>query len=235
MIHGGNMITLDLPDTPFFRAELTPDSRQVRGSRAGELAQPPRSWIELGQATAVRLTGTMADDKELANYIAAEEGKFQYSYVRFGCSFYSSGGEQFDQAWLEVELTSDSPDAAIAWSMMPDNVHESVKRTTTAKLGAQLQFLSSEMAEAEQVDEKLYSIRGYREGTARPFWEMKRTDLASLDGLFRFHLVVRSPHDRDTRGTVKLTTMIGARKFLVFHTQRPADAPLQEFHLTAIK
>jgi hypothetical protein len=194
-------------------------------------AHPPHSWIELGQATAVRLTSKMADDKELANYIAAEKGKFHYDYVRLGCSFYPSGGERFDQAWLEVELTTVSPDSAIAWSMIPDNANDPVQYTSTAKIGANLKFLSSEMQEQEQFSKKLYSIRGYREGSAKPFWEMKRTDLADLDGLFRFHLVVRSPHGQITTGSVKLSTMIGTRKYLVFHSQRRANAPLQEFHL----
>jgi hypothetical protein len=228
------MFTIDLPDPPLFRAELSPDSRQVRGGKVS--AQPPSSLIELGQPTVIPLTSKLAeDDKELAGYIAAEKGKFQYSYVRLVCSFYPSGGEQFDQAWLEVELTSDSPKSAIAWSMIPDNVHESVKRTSTAKVGAALKFLSSEMQEAQQVDEKLYSIRGYREGTAKPFWEMKRTDLATLDGLFRFHLVVRSPYKQETTGKVKFSTMIGTRKFLVFYKQRQEDVPVQEFYLTSSK
>jgi hypothetical protein len=229
------MITIDLPDTTFFRADLTPESRSVRGGPNSEPTGSPGSWIELAQATAVRLTSKMADDKELANYIAAEKGLFRYDYVRLGCSFYSAEGERFDKAWMEVDLTSDAPDTAIAWSMLPDNVHESVKRTSKAKIGSKLQFLSSEMAEEEQVDQKLYSIRGYREGSARPFWEMRQTSLANLDGLFRFHLIVRSVHNQETRGIVRLSTMIGARKYLVFHSQRQADAPLQEFRLAAGK
>ncbi|HEX7999970.1 MAG TPA: hypothetical protein VF528_16395 [Pyrinomonadaceae bacterium] len=228
------MITIDLPDPPLFRVELTPDSRQVRSGEAS--VQPPSSSIELGQPTVVRLTSkTAQDDKELASYIAAEKGKFQYNYVRLVCSFYPSEGEQFDKAWLEVELASDSPKSAIAWSMNPNNVHESVKRTSTAKVGAALKFLSSEMSESAQVDEKLYSIRGYREATAKPFWEMKRTDLATLDGLFHFHLVVRSPYQEETRGTVKFSTTIGTRRFLVFYDQRPKDVPVEEFYLGAIK
>ncbi len=228
------MITIDLPDPPLFPVELAPDSRQVRGGEA--TTRPPSSSIELGQPMVVRLTSkTAQDDKELASYIAAEKGKFQYNYVRLVCSLYPSGGEQFDQAWLEVELTSDSPKSAIAWSMIPDSVHESVKRTSTAKVGAALKFLSSEMQEAEQVDEKLYSIRGYREGTGKPFWEMKRTDLATLDGLFRFHLVVRSPCHEETKGTVKFSTTIGARKFFVFYNQRQENVPVQEFYLNATK
>lgn len=226
------MITIDLPDETYFRAELTPDPRQVRGDTRTGPTTTPQSYIDLAPATPVRLTEQIAQtDEELANYIAAEKGKFQYNYVRLGCSFYPAKGERFDQAWLEVELTPGAPAGAIAWSMVPDNVHESVKHTSKAKIGATVKLLSSEMEAGEEFDEKLYSIRGYREGTSKPFWEMKRTDRADLNGLFRFHLVIRSPHDQETKGVVKLSTMIGSRKFLVFHSQRSADAPLQEFHL----
>jgi hypothetical protein len=230
------MITIDLPDEPYFRAELTLDPRQLRADTPGGPSVPPESWIDLAPVTAIRLTKQMADDdEELSHYIAAEKGKFQYSYVRFGCTFYPSNGEHFDQAWLEVELAPGATGGVIAWSMVPDNVHESVTRTSKAKIGSQLKFLSSEMEEGEQFAEKLFSVRGYREGTSKPFWEMKRTDLADLNGLFRFHLVVRSPHNLKTKGTVKLSTMIGSRKFLVFHSQRAANTPLQEFQLQAAK
>lgn len=230
------MITIDLPDTPDFRADLTPAPRSVRGGgTSSEVIHAPQSWIELSQTTTVSLTTHMTEDKELVNYIAAERGKFRYDYVRLGCSFYSSNGERFDQAWLEVDLTSSDPNIPIAWSMVPDAIHDSVKRTSKAKIGAKLELLSSSMEEDAQFDLRLYSIRGYRESTSKPFWEMKRNDLAELDGLFRFHLIVRSLKQQETIGTVRLSTMIGSRKFLVFRSQRAENAPLQEFRLAGNK
>jgi hypothetical protein len=241
------MILLDEPLEPEFRVNLREEKeRIVRGKprtprgktpiTAGGKA--PGSWIDLSPVTAISLAEKMTEDAELANFIAVEQGRFRYDYVRLRCSFFPCDGEKFEQAWLEVNLAPSQAvvsDPPIAWSIAPGSEYEEVEVTNSAKIGAKFKLLTGEISQKSTGKVKLYSIRGYREGGPEPFWEMKSNDLADLNGSLAFHLVVRSPHDVETKGSVKLSTMIGTRKFWVFHSASPyADEPLQSFVLPAV-
>jgi hypothetical protein len=52
---------------------------------------------------------------------------------------------------------------------------------------------------------QLETVSSYREGGPQPFWEMKSNELVELNGSLAFHLVVRSPSDVETKGSVKLS------------------------------
>jgi hypothetical protein len=230
------MISIDEPIQPSFRVALQEDIRIVRGRPA--IAQgsgkAPLSWIDLSPVTAISLAANMTEDAELANFIAAEKGQFRYDYVRLRCSFFPCGGERFEKGWLEVDITPSKPGVSnppVAWSMVPGSEFEKVKVTNSAKIGAKVKLIG-EVSQSTTEDVKLYSIRGYREGGPQPFWEMKSNELVELNGSLAFHLVIRSPSDVETKGSVKLSTMIGARKFWVFHSEAAhTNEPVQNFVL----
>ena len=154
-------------------------------------------------------------------------------------SFLFLAGEKFRQGtgwkWISLPYQPAVSDVPVAWSISPGGEYEKVEVTNSAKIGAKFKFLESEMSQSLKGDVKLYSIRGYREGGPQPFWEMKSNDLVELNGSMAFHLVVRSPHDVETHGSVKLSTIIGARKFWVFHSAPThAEEPVQSFVLPAV-
>lgn len=236
------MILIDEPSEPAVRTYLQEEARVVRGKAAdasgpGKAWNPPGSWIDLSPVTTIPLMDKMTDDPELANFIASESGKFRYDYVRLRCSFFPSNGERFEKAWLEVNLEPVQPvasDAPMAWSIVPGTQYDTVEVTNSAKIGAKFKLVSGEVSQAAKGNVKVYSIRGYKEGGPKPFWEMNSNDMADLNGSLAFHLVVRSPVSVETRGLVKLSTMIGTRKFLVFHSKAEgAEKPTQSFVLPA--
>ena len=234
------MISIDEPLQPGFRVNLQEDIRTVRGKPAVAKGDGKAlgSWIDLSPVTAIPLAAKMTDDAELANFIAAEKGRFRYDYVRLRCSFFPCDGEKFEKAWLEVDITASErcvSDPPVAWSIVPGNEFDKVQVTNSAKIGAKFKLMEGEVSQSTTGDVKLYSIRGYREGGPQPFWEMKSNELADLNGSLAFHLVVRSPSNVDTKGSVKLSTMIGARKFWVFHSAAAhANEPVQNFVLPAV-
>jgi hypothetical protein len=231
------MIFIDLPELPLVRVGLLEEeSRSVRGGAvSARQDHQPTSWIDLSPVTTIPLTPEMSEDKELVNFIVSERDRFRYDYVRLRCSFHPTGDEKFEKAWLEVTLSPGGPvagDPPVAWSMAPGAQYDTVESTNSAKIGAKLKFLSSEVSESSKAGVKLYSIRSYRESTANPSWEMKTHELADIDGNFAFHLVVRSPNEVKTMGTVRLSTIIGKRMFWVIKTEQPhADEPVQDFVL----
>jgi hypothetical protein len=232
------MILIDEPVQPGFRVALGEEIREVRGKPSFVAGgKPPGSWIDLSPVVTIPLAEKMTDDAELANFIKAEQDKYRYDYVRLRCSFCPAEGEKFDKAWLEVELRPSVPGVSeppLTWSVRPGSEYDKVEITDAAKIGSDGKFLSAEVSSSSTKNVKLYSIRSYREGGPNPFWEMQSTELAVLDGSFAFHLVVRSPTTVKTDGSLKLSTIIGTRKFLVFHSEHPhPEEPVQTFVLPA--
>jgi len=234
------MMILDAPLEPAVRVQMREKVREVRGSRRNGNEGPPRSWIEISPVTSIALSAKMTEDKELANFIESQKATYRYDWVRLFCSFFPEQGETFEKAWLNVDLSANGaaqPDALpIAWSVTPETQYDSVQRTLSATLGSELKFtpakVTAGLSGQETAALKRYFIRSYSVGGAKPFWEMAHTDLASINGSFAFHLVIRSSRATETKGVVKLSAVIGARTFLVFRSERAhADEPVQEFLL----
>jgi hypothetical protein len=227
------VILIDQPDTTSRRMELIAEPRRDRG-----YVEPFEvgSWIELSDPLAITLNKEpVGDDKELEQFLAANNGQFRYDYVRLGCTFGPQAPERFEKAWLMVSLNTPNGEVAtppISWSMFPLNDYDEVEQTTGAKIGATVQIVSAEVGRETKLSKKLYNLRGYREGKPNPYWEMISTAAASLDGIMRFHLVVRSPADSPTIGEVRLQAVISNRVFVAFRQKRNFDqTPSQQFHL----
>jgi hypothetical protein len=228
------MIEINLPDSISRRAELVEEPRTERGG--GSLFTTPVSWIELSEAASVTLSSTMdVHDKELANFLSADHGKFRYDYIRLGCTFHPEKSERFEQAWLKVTLTENgqpSSSKPIAWSLYPVEGHDRSEQKMQVKVGSKFEVVSAEVGYSAQSATKLYFLRAFKEGSSDPFWELTSTPATSLEGIFRFHLVVRSEASGSVKGSVRLETVISNRSFVVFRSKRPFDhTPSQEFQL----
>jgi hypothetical protein len=229
------MFSIDLPEATYRRMELVAEPRIEKGV-AAEAFSAPNSFIELSDPQHLTLVKTAVDgDKELEAFLAANDGRYRYDYVRLGCSFGPQNGERFEKAWLRVELKPGAPvtvDPPMAWSIFPVDTSQELEESSSTKFGSTAKLLSAEIGSSTKIAKKLYSMKGYREGKANPFWELYSNQADALDGIVRFHMVVRSPAGVTTVGAVRLEAVISNRSYVIFREQRPFDdTPSVEFEL----
>jgi hypothetical protein len=229
------MFSIELPEATYRRMELVSEPRIEKGG-AAETFSAPSSFIELSDPQHLLLQKTAVDgDKELEAFLTANDGLYRYDYVRLGCSFGPQNGERFEKAWLKVELKASTPvavDPPMAWSIFPVDTSQELEESTSTKFGSTAKLLSAEIGSSTKIAKKLYSMKGYREGKANPFWELYSNQADALDGIVRFHMVVRSPVAVATLGAVRLEAVISNRSYVIFREQRPFDeTPSAEFVL----
>jgi hypothetical protein len=231
------MFSIELPEATYRRMELVAEPRSEKGGAFGSApTSPPSSFINLYDPQHRMLVKTTVDgDKDLEAFLAANDGRYRYDYVRLGCSFEPRNGERFDKAWLKVELKTQTPlavDTPIAWSIFPLETSQDVEESTSTKFGSTAKLLTAEIGSSTKIAKKLYSMKGYREGKANPFWELYSNEAEALDGIVRFSMVVRSPAGVATMGEVRLEAVISNRSYVIFREQRPFDeTPSAEFEL----
>jgi hypothetical protein len=228
------MLSINLPDPEFQRMELVAEPRVEKGGSPSLLQVS--SWIELADPQHAQLSTTpVGDDKELEQFLAANNGQYRYDYVRLGCSFCPQNGERFEKAFLSVMLKPDGappPEVPISWSIFPLTDFQTGKDTNSAKIGSSAKILSAEIGGSSEIETRQYSVRGFREGKPNPFWELYSNQTVPLEGSLRFHMVVRSAKTSPTIGEVRLEAVISNRSFVVFRKKRPFDqAPSSEFRL----
>ena len=228
------MLSIDLPDPDFQRMELVAEPRVEKGGSPSPLQVS--SWIELADPQHIQLSTTpVFDDNELEQFLAANKGQYRYDYVRLGCSFCPQNGERFEKAFLTITLKPDGappPEVPVSWSIFPLTDFQCAKQTTSAKIGGKGKIVTAEIGGAREVEKRLYSLRGFREGKSNPFWELYGNESEALEGSLRFHMVVRSTAASPTLGEVRLEAVISNRSFVVFRKKRPFDqTPSSEFRL----
>jgi hypothetical protein len=205
--------------------ELVAEPRVEKGATPALLQVS--SWIELADPQHIQLSTTpVGDDKELEQFLAANKGQYRYDYVRLGCSFCPQNGERFEKATLAITLKPDggaTPEVPISWSIFPLSDFQGAKQTTSAKIGGKGKIVTAEVGESTEVEKRIYSLRGYREGEPNPFWELYSTQTEALEGSLRFHMVVKSAAASPTIGEVRLEAVISNRSFVVFRTKRKFD------------
>jgi hypothetical protein len=231
------MLSIDLPDLDFQRMELVAEPRVEKGSSPSPVQVS--SWVELADPQHIQLSTTpVFDDKELEQFLASNKGQYRYDYVRLGCSFCPQNGERFEKAFLAITLKPDGPapsEVPISWSIFPLTDFQNAKQTTSAKIGGKGKIVSAEIGGSSEVERRLYSLRGFREGKPNPFWELYSNQTEALEGSLRFHMVVRSAAASPTIGEVRLEAVISNRSFVVFRKKRPLDqTPSSEFRLPPV-
>jgi hypothetical protein len=228
------MLSINLPEPTFRRMELIAEPRQEKGSPSW--GPHVNSWIELSDPQHIRLAqNPVGEDSELEQFLAADQGRFRYDYVRLACTFCPENDERFEKAWVTVTLKAESASpqsVPISWSIFPLAEYDNVEETVGTKFGSSAKILSAEVSASSKVATKLYNLRGFREGKSNPYWELYSNNANSLNGVLRFHLVVRSAQDSPTLGEVRLEAVISNRMFVVFREKRAFDqTPSSEFRL----
>lgn len=232
------MLKLELPETPSHRFALEESAH--RGKDSIVPSRRLKSWVELSEVTSLALRKDIAtEDKDLTNFIAAEEKRFNFYYVRLGCSFHPSKKEKFERAWLEVNLNSSNHqlgEKPFVWSMKPRNSYETVEVTNSAQINSQLKLISGEISanigDQHKQERKNYFLRAFGEGTPNPFWEFKKTDFAEISGSYRFHMVIRSAVGIKVNGNIELFARVRRKKYLIIPSVEDfSDKPVLFFNL----
>jgi hypothetical protein len=222
-----------LPDPVFTRMELVASPRREKG---GPPNADVNSWIELSDAQHVSLSKLPdGGDAELSLFLNANDGEYRYDYVRLACTFCPQHKERFEKAWLNITLMPDAQQAArapVAWSIFPLEDHDTAEDEAGAKFGIDAKIITAETSISSKEERKLFKLRGYREGSASPYWEMYSTEASTLDGVLRFHMVVRSLASSATLGAMRLEAVISNRSYVIFRQRRPFDrSPSSTFRL----
>jgi hypothetical protein len=223
-----------LPEPTFTRMELVASPRREKGGPPGGNVN---SWIELSEAQYLPLSKLPdGGDTELSIFLNANDRRYRYDYVRLGCTFCPQHDERFEKAWLTVSLAPEATQspAPTAWSIFPLEDHDTAEGTAEAKIGIDAKIITAEISLSSKGERKLFKVRGYSEGGPKPYWEMYETGSSSLDGVLRFHLVVRSDSSSSTLGAVRLEAVISNRSYVIFREKRPFDqSPSSTFRLLA--
>jgi hypothetical protein len=233
-----NMLELNLPETPKYQFAL--EESVERGQDSISSTRRLESWVELSEVTSLKLTKDITtEDEDLTNFILSDE-KFNFYYVRLGCSFHSSKQEKFDQAWLEIKLASSNhkvSEKPFVWSMRPLDSYETVEVTNSATISPKMTLVSGEISgnigEQRKQAYKNYFLRAFGEGTPNPFWEFKKTELAEINGSYRFHMIIRAAVGIKVSGNVELFTRVRRKRYLIIPSVEDlSDKPILFFNLS---
>ena len=164
------MPTINLPDPTFRHMELVADPRAEKG--ANFAPQDIKSWVELSDPQHLVLhSEPIGDDKELEQFLAANDGRYRYDYVRLGCTFRPATGERFEKAWLSVTLRPDGQppqEPPLAWSMFPSDEYSTSQETASTKIGSSAKILSAEFGASRQTSNKAPQLAYFPRKNAQP-------------------------------------------------------------------
>jgi len=210
---------LDLPDAKSHRYELRDTRGIVLGStKPHEL----KSWVKLNDVVYTQLNSDdIKDDNKLQLFLKnAKKDGLVYYYLKLGSSFVQENGEVFDKATLLVRFNDDIKKnhlVAVAHSMEPLECYETYEESSQAKIGSSFGFISAEIQAGKKRQKKDMSIRAFGEGSSMAYWEMYRTPQFSIEGSYRFHMIVRGQLDVVIDGVLELSTFIEKRRFAIFN------------------
>jgi hypothetical protein len=203
--------------------DLVPEKRPVKGTAEFSVPQL-KGWLALGKPV-IRTLPTPVNS-ELASY--------EFRHVLLAASFRPEEGTPFDRVWVQVDLDTESPAEAIAWSMHPRRETNRIDITRTVGVNATLglKWLSSE-GKSEQ-EQKFTGLQpfliAYNELCVNPVWEFVDTEQVPIMGSQRLHLIVRKTPIISVRGRVSVTATVKHKRFGLFTCKsRVEDAPSLSF------
>ncbi|MFJ7590762.1 hypothetical protein ACIQZO_25940 [Streptomyces sp. NPDC097617] len=199
------MIEFDDPQLPEQDLVLLPDEA-LRGDEhpgAGQNpdAPPPlRGRVRLGGPLAQRLThDQLAGDPDLADYVTAQAGMYEYYLVRLSLTFAPTPQRprlEFAHLALDLSAKPETP-PPVAHSMDPMRLTDAVQVTQTRRLGPQLSLLGADASLGEVGRSQEFTTHqpfaqalGLHEST--PGWEFRRTVATELTGCHVLRLVIRT-------------------------------------------
>jgi hypothetical protein len=213
-------LIIELPDPPSREVVLDPNVALNRGgSVPGEFREPLHGRLSMGGPVVRRISVDSTDDVELRRFLERDAGDSDFYLLRLTCTLRSADDEPFTEVLLGVALSAEDVllEAPIAWSMEPERLVDAVEVSRSVRLGPSLKILGLGLdgnveigGKRERHDvflEALYELE------STPTWAMYRTASTSLQGLHRFHLVVKATKGSITVGEVAATAKIEKKRF----------------------
>ena len=156
-------------------------------------------------------------DNELAMFLSAERGRFEYHVVRATFTFVDSEAEPLDSAWVKIDLSSteedgDGLEGPIAWSMEPEQLAVPSGVVQTAEIKANAKLFTAGLSRQAAVGDEVY-LRSRHSGSTRPTWYLSRTARHPLDGDVDLRLVMRIPARTRALAQVSAGAQIRTKKF----------------------
>jgi len=218
---------LELPSVSLdvrYSYDLIEEDRVTRSTSADR--RRSKSMVGLSEAFVVPVTPEFAaKDERLQAQIIAEAGTHVFHYVSFACSFEPATNEPFDVAWVQVQFASDNGDAPIAYSLEPRALFDKAEISTTAKIGAELQFISAGAEASISQEARSNYLLAHRERHPNPYWELCRTATAEIEGSFVFHIIARSKVGAFGNGELTVSGTISKTQFLILTSREDIQSP----------
>jgi hypothetical protein len=224
------VITIEMPDPPMQDLVLAPKEDDFRGEAAEpEAREPLPHRISIGGPVHRRIKADATDDVELRRFLKDEAADWDFYLLHLTCTLRPAEEEPFTEALIELDLAqAGGAGAPIAWSMQPDRMVDPVEVSRTVNLGPTLKILGVGLnMKAEQqrkITKQEVFLEAMYELESTPSWGLYRTSSTKLRGLYRFHLVVRTPKDSTVSGTTLVEVKVRRRRFGVI----PYSAALAE-------
>ncbi|MFG1818519.1 hypothetical protein ACGFIF_32470 [Kribbella sp. NPDC049174] len=213
------MIVVEMPDPPMQDVVLEAKEEFVRsGDSDPAAAEPVRQRISVGGPIHRRIDADSTDDAELRHFLKEEAADSDFYLLHLTCTLRHTDDEPFTEALLELDLTAAGTETPpIAWSMQPDRMSDAVEVSRTVSLGPTMKILGVGIEAkgelARTVTRREAFLEAMYELESTPSWALYRTSSTELRGLYRFHLVVRTPKDARVTGTTTIEAKVRRKRF----------------------
>lgn len=213
------MIDLELPDPPLQDVVLEAHEEYVRrGDSDPASNEPVPRRISVGGPVHRRIAADSTDDAELRHFLKEEAADSDFYLLHLTCSLKHDEDEPFTEALLELDLTADGAAVPpIAWSMQPDRLSHAVEVSRKVTLTPTLKILGVGVEVAGEAGRTVTKQQAFLEAMyeleSTPSWALYRTSSTELRGMYRFHLVVRTPKDTSVTGTTTIEAKVRRKRF----------------------
>tara|TARA_A200000159_G_C7293477_1_gene326783 strand:- start:222 stop:899 length:678 start_codon:yes stop_codon:yes gene_type:complete len=204
------MLLLQPDDGP--ATEFSLKERNTKGSHAESL----KGKVVLSKPTVLNLEQRLiGDDQLLEAEVNQMKNKYHYFFVALSCSFAPAQNERFESAEVSITLQSDDTSLPSVHSMRPAQMVDTETLTKSAKIGADLCFIS-ELSRVQEVEKKHLFLSTFL-ANRKAYWLFTHTNASNILGTFPLQLIVKLPVTSvGFRGEVNMSIRVGKKRFYLF-------------------
>jgi hypothetical protein len=213
------MTAVELPEPPQQDVVLEANEEYVRrGDSDPASKEPVRHRVSVGGPIHRRIDADTTDDAELRHFLKEEAADSDFYLLHLTCTLKHDEDEPFTEALLELDLTAAGAAVPpIAWSMQPDRLSHAVEVSRKVTLTPTMKILGVGVEVAGEAGRTVVKQQAFLEAMyeleSTPSWGLYRTSSTELRGLYRFHLVVRTPKNTTVTGTTTIEAKVRRKRF----------------------
>jgi hypothetical protein len=207
------MIEIEVDEAPELDARLLPQDEATKGvETAGADVKPLHGCFSIGTPVVQPFTDELAaQDKDLGQFLVRERD-YRFHLVHVACTFRPERDTPFEAASLQIRLQAEGGAEAIAWSMSPERLTDSVHYSRKIGVTSELKVfeVNAETEKSGETRDVYVEASGLLQSD--PAWEFTRTDRVPISGSHRLFLVVRAPRDAVVTGDLELSMTLRLRR-----------------------